>query len=463
MKSKIPFLNQLLGLSKWALLAQGLLVLSYGVTTHWYTPQAFGIKAAITSVVLLLTNFSLGKLELAIPAVKDEATAIRLTLNALFFLVATTILTILGCLILCAIDYQNAFWLIIRPYWVLLPIFLVCLSIYYLLNYWMIRLEAFDVLGQRQGARAIYKLAIESVGILFGGQAIFLLGGLLVGSIGGIGAFLKRLLEYVPIARFRAQNQFWILDFGFRTETTHSSHVLSEIRNPKSEIKRSLYFFKDAKNTTKRFGFAGSDYSFYIVPTDFLHRLSSDLPIYALTAYTSVEYLGYYNVAMTLVSMVGSVVIEPFFQLYLSHFSKAYQTSQDAAWHYFLQSLKKIFFFGLIVSLGMSILGKITLLFFLGEKWRVSGELLNVLGFLFAVTFLHNFGFHTLNVIGQQRAQLIYAILRFFILGVGVFFFLENIFTLITTFVLGSLALSLGFVLYTTKILSIAKEKNRLS
>jgi O-antigen/teichoic acid export membrane protein len=199
------------------------------------------------------------------------------------------------------------------------------------------------------------------------------------------------------------------------------------------------------------------------VPTDFLHRLSSDLPIYALTVYTSVEYLGYYNVAMTLVSMVGSVVIEPFFQLYLAHFSKAYQTSQDDAWHYFLQSLKKILFLGLIVSLGMSILGKITLLFFLGEKWRVSGELLNALGFLFAATFLHNFGFHTLNVIGQQRAQLIYAILRFFILGVGVFFFLENIFTLITTFVLGSLVLSLGFVLYTTKILSIAKEKNRLS
>ncbi len=422
-KIKNTFLKQLFNLSKWALLSQGLLVLSYVVTTHYYTPQAFGIKAAFTSVILLLTNFSLGKLELAIPAVKDETTAIHLTLNALIFLVVTTVLTTLACLFLWAVDYQHPFWLVIRPYWFLLPLFLVCLSIYYLFNYWMIRLEAFEVLGQRQGVRVIYKLGIESIGILFGGRAIFLLGGLLIGSIGGIGAFSKRLLQHVPIARFRAL---------FLKKTLHENRL------------------------------AYQNYPIYIVPTDFLHRLSSDLPIYALTMYASVDYLGYYNVAFTLVSMVGSVVIEPFFQLYLAHFSKAYQTSPNAAWKYFVKNLKQILFLGLIISLGMSILGKGMLLFFLGEKWRISGEWLQPLGFLFAATFLHNFGFHTLNVIGQQRAQLIYALLRFFVLALGIFFFLENSFTLITTFVLGSLALSLGFVLYATKNLRFAEEKNRL-
>jgi len=167
-------------------LGQTIAVLTSPILTRLYTPKDFGVLAVYTSILGIVSVIASLRYELAIPLPEkdeDAANLLALSIGIVVFmgLLASVVTWLLGAQI---VSWTNISAL--RPYLWLLPVGVVMVGIYQVLNYWAVRKQAFTQIARtklNQGAG----LAIAQIGLgLLKSGPLGLLIGRIVGQAAGI-------------------------------------------------------------------------------------------------------------------------------------------------------------------------------------------------------------------------------------------------------------------------------------
>lgn len=173
--------------------AQGISIVAVPVLTRLYTPADYGIVALFNSVMAILMVVATLRYEWAIPNPKKDEDAINLFVVCFIVMVGATILT--ASIIMLFFDKFENFhnFSTIKPYLWLIPLYILGVATYQILNAWAIRKKSFKPIAKTRISQSMSS-SIISIGLGFfkNGPLGLLLGGL-VGQTAGIGTLASLL------------------------------------------------------------------------------------------------------------------------------------------------------------------------------------------------------------------------------------------------------------------------------
>lgn len=154
--------------------AQALMVLAAPLLTRLYSPEDFGLFAVYGSLLALFTVVAGLRYELAIPLPeKDEDAAnvvvLSLSLVAVVSGLIAFVVSIWGGEIALLLDVPK-----LGDYFWLLPIGVLLIGAYQVLNYWAIRKKEFSTISQTRISQTLGTLTVQLLAFKAGGVALLL-------------------------------------------------------------------------------------------------------------------------------------------------------------------------------------------------------------------------------------------------------------------------------------------------
>jgi len=352
-------------------LGQAIVVLTSPILTRLYTPEDFGVLAVYTSILGVVSVIASLRYELAIPLPekdKDAANLLALSLGIVAFM---GLLAGIGTWLLGAqiVRWANASAL--RPYLWLLPVGVVMVGTYGVLNYWAVRKQAFTQIARtklNQGAG----LAIAQIGLgLLKSGPLGLLIGRIVGQAAGITTLAmlaykkdKKALEAISPSRVR--------------------YMVARYR---------------------RFPLFSSGAAL-------INALGLQLPVLLLSGFYGAQVVGQFMLVQRVFGLPLTLLGTSVSQVYLSR--AAQKARAD------VQGLQKLFY---AVAKRMAVLGSIptiilvgagpslfTLVF--GVEWRQAGLYAQIMAFMFLCQFVFFPLSYSFSVMERQDLSLIWTVGR---------------------------------------------------
>jgi O-antigen/teichoic acid export membrane protein len=283
---KNTFVKDTFVLTSGTTIAQAIPLFFYPILSRLYTPEQFGVLAAVTAVSSVLATISTGQYHIGILVSKDEEEAVNmLSLSLLISLFVNLI----------------AFPLIIILYWfgilsnLLTPwlIFIavvcsLCISIYNVYNEWCVKYKYFKQVTinkiTNSGANSISKFLFA-----------------LINSAKKFGLIYGELLGRV---------------------ISSTMCIVHLCRKDGRTIKNRLSFPK-----IKSLAIENKKYPFFSLPGQFMNTFGGQLPVFIFGAFFSKTIVGYYSMAYMVlslpVSIIGMAIRDAFRQratvIYLEH------------------------------------------------------------------------------------------------------------------------------------------------
>lgn len=328
-------------------LAQALPIAVAPVLTRLYSPEDFGLFALYTSVCVIAAAVATGKYELAIVVPKGSSEAVNLAvLTALVSLVTSLVLLIAVLALdgpLAALFNQPA----IKPWLYLMPVTVLLVGCYQALNVWTNRVARYKAMATSR----ITQSGAAVAGQLAAGWAKAGSAGLIGGQLLGQAASLLALVVALPGAERRLLRQV--------------------------SVKRMLMVARKH-----------AEYPKYIVPSQTMSVVATELPLLLLTTLFGAGVAGLYSLAQRVMGAPLSLVAGAVGDVYRQKAAEDY-ARQGECRTLFLSSLKRLAFFAMFPMLPVLLLGPSLFAFVFGESWRGAGEvaaLLAVMGFFQTVS-----------------------------------------------------------------------------
>jgi O-antigen/teichoic acid export membrane protein len=170
---------------------QIIVILVTPILTRLYEPDDFGIMAAYASVISIISVITALRYDFVIPLPDSDKEAVNVVALSFTSLVAVTILTTIFVLVFGSITSD---WLqtpkLVNYLW-LLPIGVVAVGTYQILNFWAIRKQQFNTLAKTRVSQMVGRAITQTVA----GFLKFGAGGLIVGYIVGLGGGIGTLTK----------------------------------------------------------------------------------------------------------------------------------------------------------------------------------------------------------------------------------------------------------------------------
>ncbi len=176
---KSPFVRSVSVLAGGTAAGQLLVLLSSPLLTRLYTPEDFGLLGLYIALLSSIGVLASLRYELAIPLPEDDEEAAHVAVLALVLVLGTTLLTTVVILSIRTPIAQALNAPGLADYLWLLPVGLLLMGTYQVLNYWAIRTQAFPVI-----ARTRFMQGVGAVTVQIGGYALGPLA-LLLGHVAG--------------------------------------------------------------------------------------------------------------------------------------------------------------------------------------------------------------------------------------------------------------------------------------
>ena len=361
--------------------AQAIGLLVYPILTRLYSPDDFGLFNLFLSIGGILVLCSTAEYQNAIVLPKEQKKA-----NALFHVGAGLVLG-MTLVALLSVPFSrpiaNLFNTpsLARWYW-LMPIYVLVMGGWVLLNYYYTREKAFQRISGYQVSQSVLS-AGSKVGF---GYAGFLSGGLIVGSV------------LAPLISF----------------------IISVLRAGKKWLGGLLHLnIQECKQVAKEY----ANFPKFALPRSLINSLGGNLPILLLTPFFSLSEIGYFGMALTLgfrpLNMISGSLCQTFFQ----------QTADAINHRRPIFSFFRNFILWSLLILCLSFAALYFILpwltgWLLGSGWEETGELIRVLlPWLAVSTVSASLGFVS-DVFGKQKMSAIieftYTGLRALAIGVGI-------------------------------------------
>ena len=276
---KSSFSYDVLTMASAPVVTQAMVIIVMPLVTRLYSPEAFGIVALFSSIVGPIGVFATMSYCLSIMLTQSDKDASNMLGVCLAF---TVIVSGLTTLLIFFGQKTIAHWLKaqeLSPYLWLVPICVFLSGLYMSLRYWNMRNKRFGYIATARISQSIADRGIV-LGAGYSGHASGL--SLIMGGIGGLAANSLVLSRRV----WRENCQLF-----------------------KGSI-RWRYMLAGIKRYRK--------FPMYILWTDLLSRVTSQVPIYFLSYYFSQSIIGYYSLGLRLLNMpmsvLGTSIGEVYFQ-----------------------------------------------------------------------------------------------------------------------------------------------------
>ena len=363
-------------------LAQAVGLLVYPILTRLYSPEDFGVLnlfMAIAGIMILFATLDWNK-AIVLPKRDEESCAI---VHLSLFIIA-----IVTVLIACTIPFANPIARLFnvpvfaRFYW-LLPIYVCLMSLWNVLNYWLIRRTAYGPISGYQISQSLF-----SAGYKTG-----------FGFVGPISGGLVYATVLAPLCALIIS-----------VSTTARKHL-----RPLLTGDRKLC--REVASTYRNF----PKYSF---PHSLINAIAGYLPVLLLTPFFGERLVGFWGMAVLLSFVPISMITNALYQVLYQKTTEQVKARQSIAHFYRLFTCYSV---AIIVPLftGLWFILPWLTQWLLGAEWRVTGEYIRwLLPWLLCVFLCASTGY-LFDIFSKQKHglcfEIIIAIARLIGLAIGIY------------------------------------------
>ncbi|RJS60673.1 oligosaccharide flippase family protein [Bacillus sp. PK3_68] len=340
------FLKNFAALFSATLFAQLINIVASPVLTRIYSPEEFGYFSFYLSVCALLIVYTTGRYEFAINTVKSEEESQQLfkvvfVSSILFTVLLLAVEQLFHDPVLRLFKLEKASSLLLY-----IPLTLLVMGISQGLNYYLNKHKEFGVLSK---GKVLRSSVTSGASILFGWT-----------GLQSVGLILGNVLGYVVSNMYQTRIKKIGSLFDFR------------------QYDFPLLWKTAAKH---------KHYPLYNSSSAFFDNLAVQAPVFILMRFFSEAIVGFYSLTIRVAAMPISLISASVAQVFLSEVAELHAEGKS-----FLHVLKKV----LMLLAGIGVLPVILLVvagpwgfaLVFGEKWRMAGELSQILAFGYYAKFV---------------------------------------------------------------------------
>lgn len=357
--------------------AQVIGLLVYPLLTRMYSPEDFGLLNLFVSISSVLAILSTAEYQYAIVLPRDDDDARRVVHVCVLLLLVTT------GLLLLTLPFSDQIASVFRTpalasYYVWMPLAVLGLGSWNILNYWFIRHKMFARISGYQMSQsalaATSKLALGYAGVLQGG---------LIYSM--VIAPLVSIVLSVTLAFRTCIRRLFVID---------------------------VHGMKQVAHTYRNF-------PLFTMPRSFINVLAGQLPVLLLVPMFGTEHVGFWGMAMLLGFVPINMITKAIYQVMYQHITERVHAARPV-----LTVVRKFVIVCSIVAvplfIGLAFILPEMTAWLLGEEWYVSGEYVRwMLPWLFFSLLTGSLCFLS-DVFFQQKVGLYFEILLAFARVLGI-------------------------------------------
>ena len=350
LKAYIPrkgsFFANVLTLMTGTALGQGLALAAAPLLTRLYSPEDFGTLAVYVSISAILVSLASLRYDWAILLPEDNQVAANLLVLCFAILLAMTLLTGLGLLVIKdpLLHWINAPGL--SPYLWLVPFSLVAAGAYQILSNWAIRQKAFGRLARTKLSQGLGR-ALTQVGLgLLNLRPMGLLIGDVIGRAGG-GATLAALA--------------WRQE-GEALKSVTPSGIWAAARRY-----RRFPIFSGASTL--------------------LNAATPQVPILMLSAFYGAQVVGWFSLGQMVIAVPMSLITMSGSQVFRAEAARLVHTDPRALKRKFYRAAQRLML-GTLPIAFLALISPWVMAPVFGEKWRVAGVYTQALTLMFITQFV---------------------------------------------------------------------------
>ncbi|MEG2229010.1 MAG: oligosaccharide flippase family protein [Odoribacter sp.] len=374
-KNKNGFLADAFILTLGTSLAQLIPLIFYPILSRLFSPADFGILATLTSITGVIGVIASGKYETVVLIAVNKINAANIIGLAL-----SLALSFLMIVFVCFYFFSDQISIFFNEptlkYWIFLcPFMAFFICIYQCYNEWCVRNKYFTSLSLNKITNTS---AVTLSKVTLGG--INLMGGLIIGDI------LGRFISAVACVY----------------------HAL--------RIDRSFFFnlsFARMKILAKRY----KSCPFYIMPAQLLNTLGGELPIFLFAIYFNSSEIGYYSMALMVLSLPASVISLAIRDVFRKRANDEY-IKYGIFKHIYIKTFSLLTILSII---GFSVFFVIAPALFstvLGDKWILAGKYAQILCPMVAISFVTEVG-SSMFIIAEKMKEAMWWQCCYLLLSIG--------------------------------------------
>jgi O-antigen/teichoic acid export membrane protein len=348
LKLKSEFTRNVLTLMTGTTIAQAIPIAISPILTRIYSPEDFALFALYGSILMLLSVMATGKYELAITIPKNNIEAKNIVILSILI---SIFLSIFILILLFAFSDSIANLLKnknIEDLLFLLPISILSVGFYQSMSYYTNRESKFKRLAL---SRVIQSLSVSSISLFFG-YIIYLNYGLVLGSV--FGQFLAAIILVRLVIN---DNKNFLKNISFRK------------------------IFVVAKKNIK--------FPKFLIVSNFINTFSQQLPIFLFSIYYSSAVVGYYMLSQRIIKVPSSILANAVADVFRQKASYEFSHNGNCVLLY-KKTIKKLFFISIIPFSILFFIAPDLFAFVFGEKWRITGEYVQIMIPMFFLQFISN-------------------------------------------------------------------------
>lgn len=382
---KSVFLKNVITLISGTAIAQIIVILISPVLTRLYTPNEFGLFGAFMAIVSILSTFINGRYDLAIIEARENEIAINLMRLSVFITFFTTLI----CLVFFSVfsDFVSNLlgYKILSDYLYIVPFVVLFASLISIFYHWLNRNGEYKRMSFN---RVLLSISSNLLILVFGFFKI--IDGQMI-----LGYFLGQLLIFLLF---------------------------------KNEIRITF-----EKISFKRLRFVASRYSHYpkyLIPATLASEISGSLPIIIISNLYSLEYAGFFALAVRVTTTPLTFVGNAIGEVYRQKAADEYKLKGECRTS-FVSTFKTLFFIGVLVFLLIYFFSPHLIPLIFGGKWVISATIMQYLAFLIFFQLLSTPLSYTITFNQSQKFDMILQLFRgVFSIGCLYFGYLEKDFFL---------------------------------
>ncbi len=361
-----------------SLFAQLIPFIALPVLQKWFfSPSDFGLLAIYTSVSLLLASISSFKYELAIVNADTEEESQKIFKGAIIIVLLFT----LAVSIIIAIfktQIANLFNITeLGNYILLIPLSVLFVGIYEVLNYWNNRNKNFKTIASAKISKAI---SSESSKLAFGSYGIG--SGLIIGRI--IGEFVSML--YLLIKFFRKEYSKFI------------NHNISEV---KVALKKHYRF------------------PVFSMPSVFVGNTINVVFLALFSRYFGPESVGILGVSVIYVAVAFGIMSQAFSQVFFKEIHL--KNTRKELLSFYLKNAAILSVISAVVIIIVQLIPSQLLVNLIGEQWQEMMPTLKVLVYAYGAQFITSSLSFIYIRLNKQKTMLIFDILHLILIWLSIF------------------------------------------
>ena len=386
--------------------AQVIGLLVYPILTRIYAPEDFGLLNLFLSIGGIFTLLSVAEYQYAIVLPKQDREAASVFHIGFLLLLLSTIIVAISALFSSQISTLFDSPQLSSFYW-LMPVYVFCMGLWNLLNYWYIRQKKFSDVSTYQISQSVLsaggKIGLGYAGVLQGGMILSTVIAPMVALVCTVVANIKKGIQ--PLFRFSWQD--------IRTQTV-------SYRN----------------------------FPLFVMPRSLMNVVGGNLPILLLTPYFGLAEIGFFSMAITLTFRPINIVCSSIYQVLYQHISERVNDG-GSIFRLLFNYLWKMGVLVLLGFVGLYFMLPKLVVWFLGTDWVMVSDYVRImLPWLFMVMLNTSVSFLP-DVFKRQHIylvfEIVYVVLRLAALCVGVW--MQSIYYAILWFsVVGAIVLLIELV-----------------